>query len=173
MYLYGVVVVLLLKGRTWMLPPSLYLCNIGQKWFFLVFRWWILYLLKLVGDHGKGLENCICWPGDGDYPLRAIPLWDVDTCTTLQVKKRNKKYMIMRQKCLFGVLIFAEKFYSRLHAFSSPFLLSGSKDKEHYWDVCVFPAGVYDALNVLLVEFVINTFPMMLPTSCRNTKKQC
>lgn len=47
-------------------------------------------------------------------------------------KKRNRKYMIMRQKCLFGVLIFAEKFYSRLHAFSSPFLLSGSKDKEHY-----------------------------------------
>ncbi len=65
-------------------------CNIGK--ISLCNVWWeMFYLLKLVGNHCKGLENCICWPGDGDYPLRAVPLWNVDTGTTLKGKKREQK----------------------------------------------------------------------------------
>lgn len=32
------------------------------------------YLLKLVGDHGEGLEDGVGGPGDGDYSLGAVPL---------------------------------------------------------------------------------------------------
>jgi len=56
---------------------------IKPKSFYFHFYSWMFYLLKLVGYHGEGLENRIRWPSDGDYPLRAVPLWDVDAGTTL------------------------------------------------------------------------------------------
>lgn len=47
----------------------------------------VFYLLKLVGYHGEGLENGVCWPGDGDYPFRAVPLRDVDTGSALEAEE--------------------------------------------------------------------------------------
>ena len=67
--------------------------------------------------------------------------------------------------------LFVGKLYLRLRAFSSPFLLSGSKEKDRLLR-CVSHRRC-DALHALLVVSVINTFPMMLPTSCTNTNKQC
>lgn len=60
-------------------PPPVCLCNTVKP-----VNTDLLYLLKLVGYHGKGLENSICRPGDGDYPFGAVPLWDVDTSTALK-----------------------------------------------------------------------------------------
>lgn len=45
------------------------------------------YLFKLVCDHGEGLEDGICGSGDGNYPLWAVSLRDVDACTALWIKQ--------------------------------------------------------------------------------------
>lgn len=42
-----------------------------------------LHLLKLVGNHGKGFEDCVGGPGDGDDALRTVALRDVDASTAL------------------------------------------------------------------------------------------
>lgn len=130
----------------------------------------MLYLLELVGYHGKGLENSICWPGDGDYSFRAVPLWNVNTGTTLYGQKEKRKFTIMCQKQHNNNRLLTEKLYLHLRAFSSLFLLSGNEKREQYWDAVCNSYRHHNALHGLLVVFVINTFPMMLPTSCRKTK---
>lgn len=130
----------------------------------ILLRSW-LYLFKLVGYHGKGLENSIRWPGDGDYPLRAVPLWDVDTSATLS----KEEVQIMKPvhtsweltKMGRDVLLTS----SRIFFTVSPFW----KKREETVLRCFISQRCCVALRGLCVVLVINTFPMMLPTSCRNT----
>lgn len=41
------------------------------------------YLLQFVCDHGESSEDTVCGAGDGDDPLRAGTLGDVDTSAAL------------------------------------------------------------------------------------------
>lgn len=64
----------------------------------------------------------------------------------------------------------------RLHAFSSPSLLSGAKTNRigffFFFLILWIPAGDILLWQLFWSCFVINTFPMMLPTSCRSRNKQ-
>lgn len=44
-------------------------------------RW--IYLLQFVRDHGESSEDTVCGARDGDDPLRAGTLGDVDTSAAL------------------------------------------------------------------------------------------
>lgn len=87
----------------------------------------------------------------GQFPSEMLiraPLW------------RPEGHMIIRQK---QAIKHVWRPNSRLHASSSPFLLSGRKEKQ-----------MSDRLATgtpHLVVCVVTTFPMMLPTSCRRTWK--
>lgn len=78
----------------------------------------------------------------------------------LYVKVEKKSLMSWDILEFTGILA---KFYLRLHAFSSLFLLSGNNKKKNIERL--FLAGCFKR-----VAKETNTFPMMLPTSCRNMK---
>ena len=48
------------------------------------------HLFKFVGDHGKGLEDGVGRSGDGDYPLWAVALRNVDPCWALKAKQSGE-----------------------------------------------------------------------------------
>ena len=53
------------------------ICILSKKKNNTNFLW---HLFKFVGDHGKGLEDGVGRSGDGDYPLWAVALRNVDPC---------------------------------------------------------------------------------------------
>lgn len=46
-------------------------------------------LFQFINDHSKGFEDGISRSSQSDNSLRTIPFWDVDTCTTLDKKKKQ------------------------------------------------------------------------------------
>lgn len=99
----------------------------------------MFYLLKLVRDHRESLENGVRRPGDGDYPLRTVPLWDVDAGAALDGERNIDVEIIMI------ILIKRPAGYERqkrsyifthlLHGL--PFLEMKKKEKKQHFHICV------------------------------------
>lgn len=65
---------------------SLFLWDWGKGAFSVLQTKSLLYLLKLLCDHGESSEEALCGSCDGHYSLRRWSLWYVDTGTTLETQ---------------------------------------------------------------------------------------